>query len=71
MTTPPCDFWFTSAVFLYVVLYTDLNFLGHKTEANLISLEITKLLSHLALPNNTQFFSFLYTMIQTIIQISK
>lgn len=47
-------------LFLCVVfLHPDLNFLGYKAWANSISLEIAKLVSHLALPNNIQLF-YLY-----------
>lgn len=55
-------------LFLRVMfLHPDLNFLGYKAWVNSVSLEIAKLVSHLALPNSIQFFYFIYTMIQIMV----
>ena len=55
MTILPDDSWYTSAaVFLCYDFTWDLNFLGYKAQANSVSLEIAKLVSHLALPNSIQ-----------------
>ena len=40
--------------FCVMILHPDLNFLGYKAWANSVSLEIAKLVSHLALPNSIQ-----------------